>query len=332
MTPRHAPRLPMTGAVLATLTLTMAFSLVPAASAQTAGSPRQIQLVVPFSPGGSTDLFARVIAPRLSARLGLPVVVDNKPGAGGMLGADFLSRAPADGSTLMLTASDLSTGAAVQKSLAFDPEKGLATVSMLATGPMVVVVNSASPYRSIEQLMTAARQSPGQLNYGSAGIGSLHHLSGELFASMAKVDMTHVPYKGSAPAVQDLVAARIQTMIASFPATLAQVKGERLRILAVTSPTRARFAPELPTVASVVPGYQVEIWWGIFAPGATPSATLDRLNAEFRGIVTAPELRETLEREGAEPTTMNAAESHAFYLGDIEKWRGIARTRRITLD
>ncbi len=302
------------------------------ATAQQTPAPRQIQLVVPFSPGGSTDLMARIIGPRLSARMGMPVIVDNKPGAGGMLGADYLSRAPADGSVLMLTASDLSTGAAVQKSLPFDPEKGVTAVAMLATGPMVVAVNSASPYRSLEQLLAAARQNPGQINYGSAGIGSLHHLSGELLAAMARVDMTHVPYKGSAPAVQDLVAARIQTMVASFPATLAQAKAERLRILAVTTPGRARFAPDLATVASVVSGYQVEIWWGVFAPGATTQATLDRLNTELRAVVAAPDMRDTLEREGAEPTTMTAAEAQAFYLGDIEKWRGIARTRRISLD
>jgi tripartite-type tricarboxylate transporter receptor subunit TctC len=301
-------------------------------SAQQPPAPRQIQLVVPFSPGGSTDLMARVIGPRLSARLGLPIVVDNKPGAGGMLGADYLSRAPADGSVLMLTASDLSTGAAVQKSLPFDAEKGVTAVAMLATGPMVVAVNGTSPFRTLEQLLAAARQNPGQINYGSAGIGSLHHLSGELFASMAKVDMTHVPYKGSAPAVQDLVAARIQTMIASFPATLAQVKADRLRILAVTTPSRARFAPDLATVASVVPGYQVEIWWGVFAPGATPQPVLDRLNAELRAVVAAPDMRDTLEREGAEPTAMTAPEAQSFYLGDIEKWRGIARMRRISLD
>ncbi len=300
--------------------------------AQMVAAPHQIQLVVPFSPGGSTDLFARVIGPRVSTRLGVPVVIDNKPGAGGMLGADYLSRAAPDGATLMLTASDLSTGAAVQKALPFDPEKGVTTVAMLATGPMVVVVNSASPYRTLAQLMDAARQRPGTLNYGSAGIGSLHHLAGELFTTMAKLDMTHVPYKGSAPAVQDLVAGRIDTMIASFPATLAQVKADKLRTLAVTSLERARFSPELPTASTNVPGYQVDIWWGVFAPAGIPRETLDRLNTEFRAVVTMPEIRETLEREGAVPTTMNATEAHAFYRADIDKWRGIARERHITVD
>ena len=310
-----------------------AASLPPASMAQSVpGLPKQIQLVVPFSPGGSTDLFGRVVALRLAARTGGSVVVDNKPGAGGMIGADFVSRATPDGATLMLTASDLSTGAAVAKKLAFDPEKGLATVAMLATGPMLLVVKADSPFKSTEQLMEAARQNKGALNYGSAGIGSLHHLSGELFTSMGKLEMTHVPYKGSAPAVQDLIAGRIQAMIASFPATLSHIKGDKLRALAVTSTSRSKFSPDLPTVSSVIPGYQVDIWWGVFAPGATPQALLDRLNAELRAVVAMPEMRDTFDREGADPASMSSAEAHAFYRADIEKWRVIARARNISVD
>jgi tripartite-type tricarboxylate transporter receptor subunit TctC len=203
---------------------------------------------------------------------------------------------------------------------------------MLATGPMLLVVGADTPYKTTSDLLDAARQAKGGLNYGSAGIGSLHHLSGELLTSMGKVDMSHVPYKGSAPAVQDLIAGRIQTMVASLPATIGHIKGGRLRALAVTTPVRSKLAPELPTLASTVPGYQVDIWWGVFAPGGTPQPMLDRLNAELRAVIGSPEMRETFDREGADPASMSAAESNAFYRADIEKWRGIARQRNIVVE
>ena len=312
-----------------------ALALLPCTTMAQPGTvqvPKQIQLVVPFAPGGSTDLFGRVVAQRLAARTGAVILVDNKPGAGGMVGAEFVSRAVADGSVLMLTASDLSTSAAVRKTLPFDAEKGLATVAMLATGPMLLVVGADAPYKTTGDLLEAARQAKGGRNYGSAGIGSLHHLSGELLTSMGKVDMSHVPYKGSAPAVQDLIAGRIQAMVASIPATIGHIKGGRLRALAVTTPDRSRFLPELPTLASTLPGYQVDIWWGVFAPGAASQALLDRLNGELRAVVGSPEMRETFDREGAEPAAMNAAESNAFYRADIAKWRGIARQRAIVVE
>lgn len=325
------PRLATTMAAMGAIAATLYPLAAPAQSAATQ-LPRQIQLVVPFSPGGSTDLFARVLAQRFAARAGSNMLIDNRAGAGGMIGAEYLTRAAADGSVLMLTASDLSTGAAVQKKLPFDAERGLATVAILATGPMLLVVRSDSPYKTVGQLIEAARQNKGALNYGSAGIGSLHHLSGELFTSMARLEMTHVPYKGSAPAVQDLIAGRIQAMIASFPATLAHIKADKLRALAVTSSASSRFSPDLPTLASALPGFQVDIWWGVFAPAATPQPLLDRLNAEFRAVVASPEMRDTFEREGADPATMSAAESAAFYRADIEKWRGIARGRNIVVE
>lgn len=294
--------------------------------------PKQVQLVVPFAPGGSTDLFGRVLAQRLALRTGGTVLVENRPGAGGMVGAEYVSRAAPDGSVLMFTASDLSTGAATRKTLPFDAEKGLAAVGMVATGPMLLVVGGDSSYRSVEQLLDAARQAKGSLNYGSAGIASLHHLSGELLTALSKVEMAHVPYKGSAPAVQDLIAGRIQAMVASIPATIGHIKGGRLRALAVTTPDRSRFLPELPTLAATLPGYQVDIWWGVFAPGTAPQALLDRLNGELRAVVGSPEMRETFDREGAEPAAMNAAESNAFYRADIAKWRGIARQRSIVVE
>ena len=305
-----------------------------ACSAQSGATqlPKTIQLVVPFPPGGGTDLFARMVSTRLATLTGSAVVVDNKPGAGGMIGTEFLSRAPADASTVMVTASDFAVSVATRRTLPFDAAKAIATVAVLASGPMLLVVRNDSPYRSVEQLIAAARERKGALNYGSAGIGSLHHLSAELFNSLAGTQMTHVPYKGSAASILDLTAGRIEMVIGSFPTTLSHIKSGKLRALGVTSTAPSRFAPGLPTVASTVPGYQVEVWWGLFAPGGLPLALIERLNADLRTVVTSNEMRETFDREGVTPAALGPAESAAFVRADIDKWREIARKQNIVVD
>src|SRR5687768_7037145 len=197
--------------------LAAALAVLPTAATAQANLPKTIQLVVPFPPGGGTDLFARQVGQRLASRTGSNVIVDNRAGAGGMIGAEYVSRAPADGSVVMITASDLAVSAATRKQLPFDPVKGLTAAAILASGPMLLVVNADSPYKSIGQLSQSAREKKGHIHYGSAGIGSLHHLTLELLNAMGRLEMTHVPYKGSAAAILDLTADRIQVMVGSFP-------------------------------------------------------------------------------------------------------------------
>jgi tripartite-type tricarboxylate transporter receptor subunit TctC len=310
-------------------------SLLPLpAAAQTGGAtlPKNIQLVVPFPPGGGTDLFARQVSSRLATRTGSNVIVDNKPGAGGMIGTEFVARASADGSVLMITASDIAVSFATKKTLPFDPAKGITTVAILGSGPMLLVVNSDSPYKTTAQLLAAAREKSGALHYGSAGIGSLHHLSGELFNAMAGTQMTHVPYKGSAASTLDLAAGRIEMLIGSLPTTQSQIKAGKLRALGVTTAAPSKFAPELPTIGATVPGFQVEVWWGLFAPGGLPQPLVERLNSEVRAIVASADMREVFEREGVLPALMTPAESAAFMRTDTEKWREVARRQNIVVE
>ena len=309
-----------------------AAAVFPTLVAAQASLPKTISLVVPFPPGGGTDLFARQVAQRFAARTGSTVVVDNRAGAGGMIGAEYVSRAPADGSVVMITASDLAVSVATRKTLPFDAIKGLNAAAILATGPMLVVVNANSPYKTFSDLLQGARQRKGELHYGSAGIASLHHLTLELLNSMAGLEMTHVPYKGSAAAVTDLTADRIQVMVGSFPTTGSHIKAGKLRPLAVTSAKPSRFAPELPTVGASVAGFDVDIWWGLFVPGAMAQPLVERLNADMRAIVASADMQEVFERDGVHPGALPAAESQKLVRADIEKWREVARRQNIIVE
>jgi tripartite-type tricarboxylate transporter receptor subunit TctC len=306
--------------------------LLPAVVNAQTNLPKNISLVVPFPPGGGTDLFARQVGQRFAARTGSNVIVDNRAGAGGLIGAEYVSRAPADGSVVMITASDIAVTIATRKQLPFDANKGLIPAAILATGPMLLVVNAQSPYRTLADLLQDVKKRKGQVHYGSAGIGSLHHLTLELLNSMAGLEMTHVPYKGSAAAVLDLTADRIQVMVGSFPTTGSHIKAGKLRPLAVTSAKPSRFAPELPTVAASVPGFDVDIWWGLFVPGAMAQPLVERLNADMLAIVASADMRETFERDGVHPGALPAAESAKLVRNDIEKWREVARRQNIIVD
>jgi tripartite-type tricarboxylate transporter receptor subunit TctC len=294
--------------------------------------PKVIKIVVPFAPGASTDIFARVVGQKLGARIGSTVMVENRTGATGAIGAEYVSRAVADGSALLVTATPFSANAAVQPKLPFDPVTGFAPVAMLASGPLILVVANDTPYRSTAQLIEAARANKGKLNYGSTGIGSSHHLNTALLNSMAGSEMTHVPYKGGGLAVTDLIAGRIQVMLFSYSTVMPHVKNGKIRALAVTSTSRSRFAPELPTISETVPGFSVDSWWGAFAPGATPQPVVNRLNAEIRAIVASPEMREVFEKEGVNAASMTSGEFAAFVRSDISKWRGVAHKLSIVAE
>jgi tripartite-type tricarboxylate transporter receptor subunit TctC len=304
----------------------------PAMSADPA-FPKTVTIVVPFNPGASNDTFARVLAQKLGPKIGSTVIVENKPGAGSVIGSGFVARAPADGSVLLLTSSTFTTSAAVQSRLPYDPVKGFTPVAMLATAPMILTVGAQTPYKTAAELLAEARTHKGKINYGSAGVGSINHMSSELIDSLAKSDMIHVPYKGTANAITDMIGGQVQAMVASPSSILGQVKSGKVRALAVTSTKPSKLVPGVPVLADTVPGLDIEIWWGVFGPANLPKPLAERLNAEIRAIVDTPEMRERFAQEGAEPsTTVNADQFAAYVRTELDKWRKVAREKNITAD
>jgi tripartite-type tricarboxylate transporter receptor subunit TctC len=265
---------------------------LPALATAQVAFPKNITIVVPFGPGASNDTFARMLAQKLSSNTGSTVIVENKAGAGSVIGSNFVSRATPDGTTLLLTSATFTTSAAVQKNLPYDPMKGFAPVALLATGPMLLTVGSQTPYKSAADLIDDARANKGKLNYASAGIGSINHMSAEVLNSLAKVDMVHVPYKGASATLTDMVSGQVETMVASPSSAASLIKSGKVRVLAVTSSKPSTLAPGVPTLASTLPGYEVEIWWGVFAPPGTPRPVVERLNAEINSIINTPEMRD----------------------------------------
>ncbi|OZI46089.1 twin-arginine translocation pathway signal protein [Bordetella genomosp. 5] len=323
--------LPQRGAALAALALTACAVLAgPTAHAQGPAVPKQITMVVPFPPGGSNDVFARVVAEGLGSKLNTTVVVENRPGAGGAIGSEFVARAPADGSVLMLSSSTLTTNAAVQPHLKYQVPQSFAPVAALADSPMAVVVAADSPHRSLKDLLDAARKEPGKLNYGSAGLGSVNQMASEMLAGAAGVQFTHVPYKGMSPAMNDLAGGRVDFVIASFTSVSAMLRGQRIRVLAVTSPKRSPFYPDLPTVAETVPDYAVQLWWGVLAPAQTPPALLEVYNQAVRSVTSGPKLKQMFAEESAVALDYDVARFTQLVASDARKWTVLARERNIT--
>jgi tripartite-type tricarboxylate transporter receptor subunit TctC len=310
-----------------------AFAFASASHAQQADLPKTITIVVPFNPGASNDTFARVLAQKLGPKIGANIVVDNRPGAGGVIGSGYVARAPHDGSVLLLTSSTFTTTAAVQSKLPYDPVKDFSPIALLATAPMIFAVGAQTPYKTVSDLVADAKAHKGKINFGSAGIGSINHMSAEMLNAMADTDITHVPYKGAATAITDMIGGQVHGMVASPSSIAPALKGGKVRALAVTSAKPSKLVPGVPTLSETVPGYEVEIWWGIFAPAGVPKPVVDRLNTEIRSIVDTPEMRERFAQEGAEPsTTMNADKVAAYVRSELDKWRKVAREKNITAD
>jgi tripartite-type tricarboxylate transporter receptor subunit TctC len=303
-----------------------------AALAQAATLPRTVKIVVPFSPGGSNDLFARALGQGIARKFDVTVVVDNKPGAGGTIGSDMVARAEPDGSTLLLTSVSFATNAAVQRNLPYDPLKSFAPVALVARGPMLLIVGNSTPYRTTAQYLEAARHPKSRINYGSAGLGSIGQMGGELLNAMAGTQAAHVPYKGISNAVSDLIGGNLEMMITTAASVNGPLKAGSIRPLAVTSPQRSKFAPDLPAVAEALPGYAVEAWWAVLAPAKTPRALVDMLNAEIRALGETAAMRELYARESTEPTSLSAAEFAVFLNDEVAKWRKLAKARNITLE
>lgn len=290
--------------------------------AQSRYPSKAVRLIVPFPPGGGNDILGRIVAARLSERLGEQVIIDNRGGAAGIVGTELAARATADGHTLLMGAvSTISINPVFYPKLPFDTTRDLAPIGMIGATPSMVVVHNGLPVKSIGDLVAYARARPGKLAFASAGSGSSHHLAGELLKMMAKVDMIHVPYKGTGPGVNDVVAGHVALIISNIPSVLPLVQAEKLRALAVTSPKRSPIVPELPTVAeSGLPGYDVEIWYGLLAPRGVPAAIVNRLNAELKAVLALPDVRERMSNLGADATSSTPEEFARRIRDDMAKW------------
>jgi tripartite-type tricarboxylate transporter receptor subunit TctC len=327
---RRRSRRSTLAAIAGALALTV---LAPLAGAQTFPQAKPITLVVPFAAGGGTDAIARDLAERLREKLGQPVVVENIGGGGGSIAATRIKSAAADGHMLMLVTSTFITTAAVGRNLPYDVLTDFTPVALLGKGPLVVVVNKDIGITTLPQLLERLRGQPSRFNYVSSGAGSVTHLAGELFLQKTGTQMTHIPYRGSGPAVQDLLGGSGQAFFATIPTILGQVQGKTVTLLAVTSKERSRLFPDTPTVASFgIQDYDVGTWWGVVAPPRLPEPILSALNKAINEAAGSPQLVERFAKEGAEPFKGSAADFGKALASELASWRKVVQDGNIKLE
>ena len=307
-------------------------ALMPAAFAAEAYPNKPITMVVPFVAGGTTDILARIVGQSLGEELGQPVIIDNRAGAGGNIGGQFAARAPADGYTIFMgTVGTHAINEWLYKKMPFSPNKDFAPLTRVANVPNLLVANPAQPFKNVKELISYAQAHPGQVNFGSSGSGSSIHLSGELFKMMAKVDMIHIPYKGSAPAVTDLLGNQIAIMFDNMPSAIQHVRSGKLRPLAVTTAKRSPELPDVPTVAEAgVPGYEATSWFGLFAPTKTPADVQAQLHAAIIKVLQKPDVIKKIGDQGGEVVTESQAEFGKFIAAENEKWKQVVKTSGAT--
>ena len=313
----------------------MALSCVVIAPASAQGYPvKTVRLIAPFAPGGATDVLARLTAQKLGERWGHSVIVDNRVGAGGHIGAELASRAAPDGYTLLVAGTPHAIGMSLYQKLAYDLAKDLAPANRIATYPSAIVVHPSLPVKNVKELIVLAKARPGQLNFGSAGVGSPNGLALELFKTMAKVSMTHIPYKGgSGQMVTDLLAGQVQLASMGLPPSISYVKSGKLRAIAVTSAKRSPLLPELPTVAEAgLPGFDVTSWYGVFGPASLPPSLVTRLNSDLVAILGTADMKERLSSLGAEPAPMSPEDFGRYVRDEIAKWSKVVRDSGAKVD
>jgi tripartite-type tricarboxylate transporter receptor subunit TctC len=287
---------------------------------------KPIRMLVGFPVGGGADVAARVLAPRMSESLGQPIIVDNRPGAGSSIASEITAKAPPDGYTLVSIGSSHAVNAAIYPKLPYAAAADFSAVSIVATAPVTITANPAVPAKTLKELIALARSKPGQLNYGSAGVNGINHLAAELLKRTANFDIKLVPYKGVAQALPAIMAGEIQLMFASLPGSIDQIRTGRIRAIAVTSAKRSNAAPDIPTVAeSGVPGYEASSWFATLAPAGTPKSIVTRLNAETLKALQRSDVRESLIRQGMDPTGTTPAEADAYLRSEIAKWTRVVR-------
>jgi tripartite-type tricarboxylate transporter receptor subunit TctC len=294
---------------------------------------RQVRVVVPFTPGGSTDITARLVSNRLQEVWGQSVVVENKPGAGGNIAADMVAHADPDGYTIFISGPGLATNQFLYPSLSYDPVGDFAPVTMLITQPNLMCVPNSSPAKSVREFVAYCHDNKGKVTYASSGNGTTLHLSGELFKRLAKVEMTHIPYRGGAPAINDLIPGRVDVIFDNMPSILSHVRAGSLRGLAVTTKERVAVVPDIPTIAeSGVPGFDVFSWFGFFVPAKTPREIIARINADTNAALAHASVKPRFEDLGANPKGSTPAELAAFLKSEIDKWGPVIREAKIRVD
>jgi tripartite-type tricarboxylate transporter receptor subunit TctC len=303
-------------------------TVAPAALAQATAYPsRAVRIVVPYSPGGTNDSVARLLAQQLGERMGQPFIVENKPGASGNLGAELVARAPADGYTLLLVTMGHTIHPSLYKNLRYDIRTDLVPVTSLTSGPALVMVNPGLGINSVKDLIARAKARPGELNFSSAGNGSSTHLGTEYLSELAGIKMTHIPFNGSAPAMMDVIAGNSQVVMDMMFSATPQVKGGKLKAIAQTGATRSPSMPDVPTVAeSGLPGFEVSVWNGLMAPAGTPRDVIARLNAEIRRELATPEFKERLAAQGYEPAGSTPEQFGQRIAADIDRWAKVVRS------
>jgi len=314
--------------------LLLAVLLSTFVSAQTAYPDRPIKLIVPYPPGGTTDLLARTLAPRLSERLGQPILIENRAGAGGVIGSQVVAKSPADGYTLVF-GSIASHGIlpAIQVPPPYDPIRDFSPVSLVAITPNVLLANVAAPAKNVAELIALAKSQPGKLNFGSTSLGGSPHMSGELLKSQAKIQMVHVPYKGGAPMLVDLMGGQISYAFDNLPSSIQHIRSGKVKALAVTTAKRWPHAPEIPTMAEAgLTGYESSAWFGLLAPGNTPKAVVDLLQKQVTFILKQPEVEKIYLEQGAMPVGNSPDEFVRFISAEMLKWKTVVSDTGVKLD
>ena len=313
--------------------LFLAVLLAPLPADAQAYPAKPVRMIVPWAPGGTTDILARVIAQKMGEKWGQPVVVDNRGGAAGNIGSEAVARSPGDGYTLLLgTMSTHAMNQFLYAGMTFDPVNDLAPISLVANVATVLVVHPALPVNSVNELIALAKTRPGQLNFASGGVASFNQLCAELLKIMTKIDIVHVPYKGGGPAVADLLGGKVDMLFTGAPVTMSHIKAGRLKLLAVTDTQRSAALPDTPTMGESLPGYEFNNWYGMMAPAGTPKPVIDWLNAEILRILTLAEVREKFTGLGADPTPSTPQKFAAVMKADAEKWGRIIRQAGVRAD
>jgi tripartite-type tricarboxylate transporter receptor subunit TctC len=295
---------------------------------------KPIHFVVPYPAGGPLDTVARLLGQKVSESVKQPVIVENKPGAGGNIGAETVAKAAPDGYTILMGAvATHAINPTLYANIPYDPIRDFQPITQIASTPNVLIVNNSVPSNSVREFIAYARQNPGKLNFGSGSTGSAGHLAGELFKTMAGIEMTHVPYKGAAPAMQDLIAGQVQVMFDNFASANTQVKAGKVKALAVTTGKRSSLAPDLPTIAeSGLPGFDINTWFGLFAPAGTPKDVIERLHSEFTRALALPDVREKIVNLGAEPVGNRPEDFAAYIKSEAEKYARVIKASGAKVD
>ncbi|HYF18004.1 MAG TPA: tripartite tricarboxylate transporter substrate binding protein [Ramlibacter sp.] len=310
-----------------------ALSPLPGLAQQGTWPERPIKIVVPYGAGGSVDAIGRTLAQELSSRLGQPVVVENRTGAGSNVGSAYVAKSPPDGYTLLLTSPGNAINVTLFKQMPYDVRTELTQVAVVGRAPGIVLVRPDFPANNVKELVALARKEPGKLNFGSGGPGSSEHLAGEMFKTVAGIDMTHVPYKGGASVVNDILAGTVQVFFTNQANVIGQIKGNLVKVLGVASQQRSTLVPNVPTFAEQgYPEQQVSVWWGIAAPAKTPPAILDRLNREIVAAGNSPSMRTRLSEMGAESITTTRQQANAFLEEEIVRWGQAVKSSKAQVD